>query len=965
MIRALSVVVFVVPALFFTTAACLADDYSVLGAGASNFLWSDLTLELDTLDSQRDAAHAASLASPTALAARQAQIQADLVTMVGHLPTEKTPLNAQVTGTITVPGENYKIEKVIYESRPGHHVTANLYLPTDVTGPVPGVLVPCGHSDNGKAYDSYQRASILLAKNGMAALIFDPISQGERFQIFDTHASTTAHTMMGTGARTLGMTAGTYEIWDAVRSLDYLISRPEVNGELIGMTGNSGGGTQTAFMTAFDSRIDVSAPSCFITEFDRVVSSIGPQDCEQHYPNQGKNLIDHADMIISRATTPTRILAAEQDYFPFAGTQQAYADAQQAYGVLGATSNVDLFSYNDEHGWSQPRREAAVQWMKTHLLGDSSPVVEPANLQVQTEAALQCTTTGQVRSSFVAEQTVPQLNFDYALETAPQRAAFWASNNAETCREEIRGLLGMTGNPDAGTAVAAGTINRTGYTIEKIGITRPNEILIPGLLFIPDGISGTAPVTIYLDGDGKAAGAGVGGPVEQLVNQGQIVLSLDLSGYGETKDPESKYNNDEFRTSMVAMYNGRPLVGRRTEEIIASIGMLLNRSDIDPSNVNLVSVGDTVTSVMHASALDTRVTHVELNSPTITSWIKDVVARPLGENLLGHVVPGALEKYDLADLQQIMPNVVLPELPSRDPVVRHWRFDGNLNSEDGQYNGTAIGNAVAGTSNGAFAGSGAVYFDGSNDAVRIDQEVLGEGEFTIAFWTKTHPDDDQGYLLSDSSDYGNLFLRRYDSNGNSVFNGWVSEVQFDRFGPDGTDNTSWPDNVWHHHVITVDEYGQQSWYVNGNLMQRLFGDDFEGLSSDLFLGNRADLGRDFKGWIDDLQIYNWSITAEQALYLFNHPDQEWPIVPGDANQDGQVDEKDAAVLANHWQKEGGWAEGDFNGDGIINAADASIMAANWGDHTGTESTSNVPEPSTMILLGFGLLLLTAVRRRVR
>ncbi|MBN1910119.1 MAG: acetylxylan esterase [Pirellulales bacterium] len=941
-----------------------ADDYSVLGAAGSSYLWNNLRAELATLDNQRDQAQADAVTSPAALAARQAQIQQDLVSMVGHLPDEITPLNAQVTGTIIVPGENYKIEKIVYESRPGFHVTANLYLPTDVTEPVPGVLIPCGHSAEGKAYDSYQRASILMAKNGMAALIFDPISQGERLQIFDTYDGTTAHTLVGTGARALGMTAGTYEIWDAMRGIDYLISRPEINGDLIGMTGNSGGGTQTLWTTAFDTRIKVSAPSCYVSEFDRVVNAIGPQDCEQHYPNQGKYLIDHADLITLRAPTPIRILAAEQDYFPIAGTQQAYADAQQAYGVLGATSSVDLFTYDDPHGWSQPRREAAVQWMKTWLLGDSSPVVEPANLQVQSISALQCTTTGQVRSSFSDEKTVPDLNLEYAIETKSQRAAFWAQNDAETCRTEIRELLGIDSSVGSINKVQAGIIDRDGYQIEKLGLTRPNEIPIPGLLFTPDNLQGTAPVTIYIDGSGKAAGADVGGPVEQLVNQGQIVLSIDLCGFGETKDTDSKYQNDEFRTSMVAMYNGRPLVGRRVEEIMASLEWLLQRPDVDASNVNVIGVGDAVTSVVHAGALDTRVTHVELVDPTITSWLHDVVAQPLRENMLGHVVPGALEKYDLADLQQIMPNSVFPDPPVRERSVLHWRFDGNLASESGQYAGVAIGNAVAGTSNGAFPGSGAVTFDGANDAVRINKDVLGEGPFAIVFWSKTHPDDNQGYFLSDSVDYGNLFMRRYNANGNSVFTGWISEIQLGELGPDGTSGTSWPDNTWHQHVLTVDEYGRHFWYVNGELLTSGYGLDFEGLTSDLFLGNRANMDRDFKGWLDDLQIYNWSVFADDAEYLFTHPgDTLLDRLSGDANQDGVVNAADARALAANWLKGNAtWTKGDFNGDGVVDDLDASILAAHW-NMTAEGQNLTVPEPTLLPLLLLGSLSALLLWRR--
>jgi hypothetical protein len=359
---------------------------------------------------------------------------------------------------------------------------------------------------------------------------------------------------------------------------------------------------------------------------------------------------------------------------------------------------------------------------------------------------------------------------------------------------------------------------------------------------------------------------------------------------------------------------------------------------------------------MHAAALDTRFTHVELKDPTITSWVRDVVAKPLRSNLLGHVVPGALQKYDLPDLQKLMPNSVIPDPPAREHRVLHWRFDGNLNSEDGRHNGIALGNAVAGGADGAFTGSGAVYFDGANDAVSINKTVLGSGPFTITFWSKTHSGDTAGYLLSDSTKPENLFLRRYDADGNSVFNGWISEIQFGRLGPDGTDDSSWPDNVWHHHVITVDDYGRQSWYVNGNLIQTLFGEDFDGLSSSLFLGNRADMSRDFKGWIDDLQIYNWGLSAEEAFYLFQHPgDTILDRIPGDADGNGAVNAQDAAAVADHWGQSGNWSDGDFNGDGTVDILDASILAANW---TGSGESHDAPEPNALALLtGLGAVFL--------
>jgi dienelactone hydrolase len=180
----------------------------------------------------------------------------------------------------------YRIERIIFDSRPGHEVTALLYLP-EGKPPFPGVLVPCGHSANGKAAESYQRVCILLAKNGLAAFCYDPIGQGERIQMLDSagkpairEGSTTEHTLAGIGALLVGRQAASYRTWDGIRALDYLAGRPEIDPARLGCTGNSGGGTMTAYLMALDDRIAVAAPSCFITSLERLFATIGPQDAE-------------------------------------------------------------------------------------------------------------------------------------------------------------------------------------------------------------------------------------------------------------------------------------------------------------------------------------------------------------------------------------------------------------------------------------------------------------------------------------------------------------------------------------------------------------------------------------------------------------------------------------------------------------------------------------------------------------
>ena len=124
--------------------------------------------------------------------------------------------------------------------------------------PFPGVIVPCGHAGEAKAYEAYQTMGALLALNGMAALVFDPIDQGERSQMpsaLPQIQGTTAHTMLGVGSILLGRSTARFEIWDGMRAIDYLQSRPEIDPNRIGCTGNSGGGTQTSYLMALDDRI--------------------------------------------------------------------------------------------------------------------------------------------------------------------------------------------------------------------------------------------------------------------------------------------------------------------------------------------------------------------------------------------------------------------------------------------------------------------------------------------------------------------------------------------------------------------------------------------------------------------------------------------------------------------------------------------------------------------------------------
>jgi dienelactone hydrolase len=321
--------------------------------------------------------------------------------LLGGFP-ERTPLNSRVVGKLT--GDGFRAEKIIYESRAGFLVTATLYLP-DSPAPHPGVLFPCGHSENGKAAASYQKACMLLAKNGCAALIFDPPGQGERKQVLsihdDDHAagpapfkSTSEHMVTGVAPVLLGQNLATHFVWDGMRGIDYLQSRDDIIADRIGCTGSSGGGNQTAFLMALDERIVAAAPGNFITTTRIKNDRPGPGDAEQNIFAMTKHGIDHPDFLLMRAPKPTLILAATQDFVPIEGSWIAYRQAKRLYSKLGRSECVNLVETDDKHGYNAELRVAMVRWMRRWLL-DKDDGITDEELTPFSDEQLQCTPKGQ------------------------------------------------------------------------------------------------------------------------------------------------------------------------------------------------------------------------------------------------------------------------------------------------------------------------------------------------------------------------------------------------------------------------------------------------------------------------------------------------------------------------------------------------------------------------------------------
>ena len=596
------------------------------------------------------------LKTPDQIRAYQRKMRDIFIRQLGGFP-KRSPLNARTIRTIKADG--YRIENVVFASQPNHHITANLYLP-DAQSPVPGVAVSSGHSRTGKTAEYNQRFGIMMARHGMAALCFDPIGQGERSQILNSegqpqfNGTTTEHFLIGVGSILVGRNTARYRIWDAMRAIDYLASRPEVDSKRIGFTGCSGGGTLTSYVMALDERVTCAAPACYLTSFRRLIETIGPQDAEQNIFGQIKYGLDQSDYVLLRAPRPTLISATTGDFFDIQGTWDNFRQAKRIYARLGFPERVDLVEAEGKHGVKPQNLASIAQWMKRWLL-DRDDVVPIAELTTRPANELLCTESGQVLTSLANEQSVFQLNSEFESELAKQRKSLWQKTPSDEMLAKVRELIGVRPNSELKPPKRQdlGRVARDNYDIDKLVLRTDSGIPLPALTYHPPSPQDAA--YLYLHDDGKLGDSAADGPIEKLVDDNYAVVTVDLHGQGETSSRKRDALLTDWKTYYLGYLLGKPLVGIRVENALAAADFVAyyQKKRTDPRKVHLIGVGNATIVALHAAALQPDLfTSVTLrNAPR--EWAA-VVRQNIPSGHLDSTVHGALEVYDLPDLVRLV-----------------------------------------------------------------------------------------------------------------------------------------------------------------------------------------------------------------------------------------------------------------------------------------------------------------------
>ncbi|QHW31425.1 prolyl oligopeptidase family serine peptidase [Paenibacillus rhizovicinus] len=631
--------------------------------------------------------------------AYQQQVREAVRASIGPLP-EDAGGSAHVTGTLDQ--GRYLIDKVRIETTPGLFASGNFYYPKISAGPLPGLLLLCGHSNEGKAYDAYVSFCVEAVLNGFCVLTFDPIGQGERRL---PQAGGSAETGTGSGSgewldpveahcfldqklSLLGEHLGAYMMRDNIAALTYLLARPEVDAERVGVTGNSGGGTMSAYMGAYDDRVKAVAPCCYITELRSMLYRIMAQDAEQCLPGFMQRGLDHGDLVTAAAPRPYHIGSAMFDFFPIDGVRDAFIEAKKLYRLLDAEEQVELHTVMKGHGFWQDMREEVLRFFCRAFQVAFVPEKDIDYERLPSEAELLCGPAGDGASALGTAGNTPGGSL---LELIRERLeALPDKPKQEDVRERLRSLLQLQpeeesqGDRAHGGDIQAGSGKLKGAPLQQAQIGRlgkhPQQQAQAAPLE-PDGNGGIAyeseegmiiTGTLRRFTDSKelqriclAIGGMEDAALQQFREDGyDAVAVVHPRGTGPSAlTPDCTFGL--FDPEMASGYNvrmlGRSLQGMRVADALAAIGSLQRTPGWERAEVTLYGQEEHALTALYAAVLS-RVHG--LHAEGLLASFRAFAEAEEHRYEAGIIVPGLLLAFDIHELQEAV--------ESGKVIVKNW-----------------------------------------------------------------------------------------------------------------------------------------------------------------------------------------------------------------------------------------------------------------------------------------------------
>ena len=617
---------------------------------ASNSLYNDLADQAFVMLGRRDST-IAKIQSPESWEQRQQNTRKVLMDIVGPFP-EKTALNPRITRRIKK--EDFTIENIVYESQPGYYVTSSLFIPDGIKDKAPVIIDCIGHTDISYQAPNYQHVILNLVKKGFIVFALDPVGQGERVAYYDTATgksalggSTYEHSYPGVQAFITGSSLAMYMIWDGIRAVDYLLTRREVDPGRIGITGISGGGTQSSYIAAFDDRIYAAAPENYITSFTRLLQSIGPQDAEQNMLHAIARGLDHADLLEVRAPKPALMVTTTRDFFSIQGSRETAAEISRVYKAYGKSGNFSMVEDDTTHAFSKKNCEAIYAFFQKHLHnpGDAADLDIPPLPKEE----LYATSTGQLATSLKGE-TVFSINSRDAekLVSKLQNSRKNIASHIPAVLTAARQFSGYREPAVYHEPVFTGRYRENGYALEKYFVQGEGDYVIPYLLMVPDNPNGK--VVICLDPSGKSAEASDNN-IQWLIGKGFTVMAPDMIGLGELGPGyfrgDSFFDNTSYGVWYLSVLTGRSIVGIRAGDVARLANIL--RKNAHDGEIYGIAKKEMAPVLIYAAAFDRSISRVALID-TYSSYRSIVMNRMYKPGFIFSAVPGALKAFDLPDV---------------------------------------------------------------------------------------------------------------------------------------------------------------------------------------------------------------------------------------------------------------------------------------------------------------------------
>jgi cephalosporin-C deacetylase-like acetyl esterase len=509
--------------------------------------------------------------------------------MLGLLPwPTRTPLNVRVTGVLDK--GSYTVEKIAFESMPKIYVTGDLYMPKHRAGRVPAIVYVCGHSYSPSGDKvQYQRHGISFAKNGYAAFILDSIQIAETFGL---HHGVFSQEMYDWYAR--GYTPAGVEVWNAMRAIDYLIARPEVDGNRIGITGRSGGAAMSWFTAAVDPRVKVAVPVMGISTYSanlRANTQRGHCDCMFAINSWMHDMLDQGALIYPR---PLLMAHGKKDtLFPVAGYEAFERQMKSLYG----NDSFGNIVVDTGHADSDYLRAEAIKFFDKHLMGvkERKLDMDYSNAPAESLAVFSGNPPADAQNFRVHET--------FTTRGAPRHyttQAAWRSRSVELneqLRTRVFGSIPLT--PGGPPVKRSDTLLETepGITI-TYSLRKPRDIA-------------AAPAVVYIASDGEDSAA-IESTLRGVASRGQAARMVVFPrGVGPVPWDKSFWK-DTFRN---AMHTGRTIDSMRLYDVMRAVEFLRAQPGVDGDRIMVFGRGASGALGLYAALLDTKIQQVMMLDP--------------------------------------------------------------------------------------------------------------------------------------------------------------------------------------------------------------------------------------------------------------------------------------------------------------------------------------------------------------